>query len=118
MDPKTVDFTKPGFEPGLTAEKVDETIKAEIKRISGAGFKVELLYLYPDSIQMDSISAKLKSTAWDGVIIGYGIRMSPSNFPLFEHLVNQVHKDVPGAYIIFNNDSKAADLLESIQRWI
>ena len=118
MDPKTVDFSKPGFEAGLTAEKVGETITAEINRMNEADFKVEILFLYPETIDMDLISSKLKSSPWDGVLIGYGIRMSPSNFYLFEKLVNQIHKDLPGTCIIFNNDSKASDMLESIRRWL
>ena len=118
MDLKTVDFSKPAFESGLTAEKVGETIKTEIQRINDAGYTVDVLSLYPDSINMDVISSKLKSSQWDGVLIGYGIRMSPSNFSLFEKLVNQIHKDLPDAYIILNNDSKASDMLESIQRWL
>lgn len=118
MDPKTVDFSKPGFEKGLTAEIVAANIKTQLRNINDNGYKTDILFLYPDSINLKEISKKLKSSPWGAVLIGYGIRMSPDNFSIFEKLINQIHTDLPTAKIIFNNDSKGSDMLESIQRWI
>ena len=49
-------------------------------------------------------------------MIGAGVRANPSNFILFEKLVNVVHEHAPQAKICFNQ--MPADIGQAVQRWI
>jgi hypothetical protein len=49
-------------------------------------------------------------------MIGAGVRLPPSNFMLFEKLVNTTHDNAPHAKIIFNTNPH--DTAESIKRWL
>jgi len=62
------------------------------------------------------VQSQLKQKRWDCVMIGAGVRTVPSNFMLFEKLINVVHEHAPQAKICFNtmpNDTAAA-----VKRWV
>jgi hypothetical protein len=61
------------------------------------------------------VTAQLQRLQFDCILIGAGIRTAPSNFILFEKLINVVHKHAPRAKICFN--TKPSDTLEALQRW-
>jgi hypothetical protein len=44
----------------------------------------------------------LKGAVYDCVVIGGGIRLPPKSLPLFETVVNIIHKAAPDAAIAFN----------------
>ena len=48
------------------------------------------------------------------VVIGGGLRLPPKSLPLFEMVVNAVHKAAPGAAIAFN--TQPADTAEAAAR--
>lgn len=116
MNPNTVDFSKPGFEPGLTAEKVLLGIKTEREKLTELGYESELYFIDTGVSDSTDFVEILKSSKFDGVLIGAGVRISPVNFILFEKLVNTIHENAPGSKIIFN--ATPNDIVESVQRWL
>jgi hypothetical protein len=60
------------------------------------------------------VRSQLKQKRFDCVLIGAGIRTIPSNFLLFEKLVNVVHEYAPHARISFN--TKPSDTAEAVRR--
>lgn len=43
MNPHTIDFSKPGFLPGMTAEKVETGIKAEREGLKALGYDSDIV---------------------------------------------------------------------------
>jgi hypothetical protein len=62
------------------------------------------------------VRGQLKQKLFDCVLIGAGIRMMPSQFLLFEKLVNVVHEHAPQAKLCFN--TKPSDMAEAVRRWL
>jgi len=62
------------------------------------------------------VQEKLEAKPYDCVLIGAGIRIIPSSFPLFEKLINVVHANAPQAKLCFN--TKPSDTAEAVMRWI
>ena len=56
----------------------------------------------------------LEGASYDCVVIGGGLRLPPRSLPLFEMVVNAVHKAAPGAAIAFN--SQPEDTAEAAAR--
>jgi len=63
-----------------------------------------------------SVSGRSEQTPYDCVMIGAGVRIVPSNFILFEQMVNVVHEHAPQARICFNQ--MPADIAEAVKRWL
>jgi hypothetical protein len=116
QDPDTVDFTDPALPPGMNADKVRAGISACVTGLTTAGYQVEQCYTDAGETAEAVLTALLKATAFDCVMIGAGIRMPPSKLFLFEKLVNAVHRHAPGAAICFN--TRPDDSVEAVQRWL
>ena len=56
----------------------------------------------------------LKGAAYDCVVIGGGLRLPPKSLPLFEMVVNAIHKAAPNAAIAFN--TRPEDTAEAAAR--
>ena len=50
------------------------------------------------------------------ILIGAGVRTNPSNFLLFEKLINVVHEHAPQAKLCFNQ--LPSDIAEAVKRWL
>jgi hypothetical protein len=116
MDPHTIDFSHPGFMPGLTAEKVLAQTEAEQKRLLELGYNTQLGLIDSATKDLEQLKSALNSQQFDAVMIGAGIRVPPVNFILFERIVNTVHQHAPLARITFNTNPM--DTFEAIKRWI
>ncbi len=118
IDPKLIDFTSPEYAafPGLTAEKVEAGVKASQARLAELGYETDLCWVDFGATAVTVIDGKLKSKKFDGVLIGAGIRIPPTNFTLFEQVINIVHEKAAKAKIFFNTNPK--DTVEAVQRWI
>jgi hypothetical protein len=116
MNPYTIDFSLPGFMPGLTAEKVEMGLKAERENLKAAGYDSDMYLIDNGVLELSDLAEQLKANQFDGIMVGAGVRMPPSNFILFEKLVNTVHDNAPNARIIFNTNPH--DTAASIQRWL
>jgi hypothetical protein len=61
------------------------------------------------------IEDKLRSAAYDCVVIGGGIRL-PNNYLVFEAVINAVHRAAPTASIAFNSGPEES--AEAAGRWL
>ena len=116
MNPHTIDFSQPGFLPHLTAEKVLMGLKAERENLKAAGCDSEMYLIDTGSLDLAPLVEQLKTKQFDGIMVGAGVRLPPSNFILFEKLINTVHENAPDARIIFNTNPH--DTAASIDRWL
>jgi hypothetical protein len=116
LDPYLIDFTKPGYPPGMSAEKVMTGIKFCEEELAGLGYNVKTCYTDFGETAESVLQKELSEKAFHCVMIGAGVRTNPDNFILFEKLVNVAHEHAPQAKICFNtlpNDVSAA-----VQRWL
>lgn len=116
LDPTLIDFSDPGYPPGMNAEKVFAGIKSSEEELTSLGYTVKSCLTDFGETAEEVVENELKQRPWDCVMIGAGVRVNPSNFLLFEKLVNVVHENAPQAKICFNR--LPADIGESVKRWL
>ena len=118
LDPVLIDFSDPNYAafPGMTAEKVLAGLKAGEEGLKALGYDAEHCLTDFGQTAEAVVTAHLKRRQFDCVMIGAGVRAVPSNFLLFEKLINVVHEHAPRSKICFN--TKPSDTLEALQRWI
>ena len=115
--PELIDFSHPDFAPmNMSAEKVWAGLRADDERLNGMGFQAEFFGVDLGETAEAALTSKLQTRPWDCVVIGAGVRVPPSNFLLFEKLVNVVLRNAPGARLCFN--TKPSDTAEAVLRWI
>ena len=100
--PETVDFTDPSLPPGFNAQMIHAGIAIALEQIKARGWAGDTCMITPDGAGRALLEQALKATAYDCVVIGGGLRLPPKSLPLFETVVNIVHKAAPGAAIAFN----------------
>ena len=101
-DPETVDYSDPALPPGMTAEKVHASIAVAVKQFTERGWESDLCFIRPDETAGPTVERQLRSTSYDCVVIGAGVRLPPRRFAIFEAVINAVHKAAPDATIAFN----------------
>jgi hypothetical protein len=118
LDPALIDFSSPEFAAfaGMTAAKVLAGITAAQEGLRALGYDVhDCLTDFGETAEA-VVKAQLQRQQFDCVLIGAGVRTVPSNFILFEKLINVVHEHAPRSKICFN--TKPSDTLEALQRWM
>ncbi|USW50088.1 hypothetical protein Slin15195_G034070 [Septoria linicola] len=105
-------------------EKTYATIKASFEKLQRTeGLYMELHAINPDSRDnINDLKRKIRdgtgpeggSKAWDGVLLGYGLRSDLSLTKLFEELVNYIHETLPGAKLLFSSNDE--DHGEAVRR--
>lgn len=116
LDPTLIDWSQPGYPPGMTTEKVFAGIKSSEELLTGLGYEVQTCLTDFGETAEAVVKSQLELKPWDCVLIGAGVRTVPSNFILFEKLVNVVHENAPQAKMCFNQ--LPADIGESVKRWV
>jgi len=116
LDPTLIDFSDPGYPPGMSAEKVFAGMKSSEEELTGLGYSVGTCLTDFGETAEAVVRNKLAEQPWDCIMIGAGVRANPSNFILFEKLVNVVHEHAPQAKICFNQ--MPADIGKAVQRWL
>ena len=118
LDPELIDFSDPNYAgfPGMTAAKVLAGLTAAEEGLKDLGY--DALHCLTDFGETAEavVTAQLQRRQFDCILIGAGVRVIPSNFILFEKLINVVHAHAPRSKICFN--TKPSDTLEALQRWI
>jgi hypothetical protein len=102
LDPETVDYSDPSLPPGMSAEKVRAGIAVAVKQFTDRGWGSDVGYIRPDETAGPTVERQLRSTSYDCVVIGGGVRLPPRNLALFEVVINAIRKAAPGATIAFN----------------
>lgn len=118
LDPALIDFSSPDFAafPGMTAAKVLAGLTAAEEGLKALGYDAQHCLTDFGQTAEAVVTACLQQRQFDCILIGAGVRAVPSNFILFEKLMNVVHEHAPRSKICFN--TKPSDTLEALQRWI
>ncbi|MCI0446594.1 hypothetical protein L0152_25740 [bacterium] len=116
LDPKLIDFTQPGYPPGMDATKVLTGLKSSEDELTSLGYVVQMCLTDFGETAETVLQNALKQKRFDCVLIGAGVRAVPSNFLLFEKLINVVHEHAPQARICFN--TLPSDTAEAVKRWL
>jgi hypothetical protein len=100
----------------MDATKVLAGLKSSEDELTGLGYSVQMCLIDFGETAEAVVQSQLKRRRFDCILIGAGVRANPSNFMLFEKLINVVHEYAPQAKICFNtlpNDTAAA-----VKRWV
>jgi len=116
LDPEAVDYSDPALPPGMTAEKVHAGIAVAVKQFTDRGWESDVCYIRPDQTAAPTVESQLRSTNYDCVVIGAGVRLPPCNLALFEVVIHAVRKAAPGAAIAFN--TRPDDSADAAARWV
>ncbi len=116
LDPETVDFSDPALPPGMTAEKVHAGIAVALKQFTDRGWESDVGLILPDETAGPTVERQLRSTNYDCVVIGGGVRLPPRNLALFEIVINAIRNAAPGAAIAFN--TRPDDSADAAARWV
>ncbi len=116
LDPHLIDFSKPGYPPGMSAAKVMAGLNSSEEELKRLGYAVQMCFTDFGETAEAVVRDQLKQKPFDCVLIGAGVRSNPANFLLFEKLVNVVHQHAPQAKMCFN--TLPSDTAEAVKRWI
>ncbi len=116
LDPSLIDFSQPGYAPGLDAAKVLAGLKASEEELTRLGHSVQMCLTDFGETAEAVVQRVLKQKRFDCIVIGAGVRTNPSNFMLFEKLINVVHEHAPQAKLCFN--TVPSDTAAAVKRWI
>jgi hypothetical protein len=116
LDPETVDFSDPALPPGMTVEKVHAGIAVALKGFTDRGWESDVGYIRPDETAGPAVERLLRSTKYDCVVVGAGVRLPPRNLPLFEVVIDAIRKAAPEAPIAFN--TRPDDSADAAARWV
>ena len=116
LDPSLIDFSQPGYAPGMSTEKVLAGIKASEEELTRLGYSVQTCLTDFGETAEAVLQDQLKQKQFDCVMIGAGVRTVASNFLLFEKMINVVHTHAPQAKLCFNQ--LPADTAEAVKRWV
>jgi len=116
LDPTLIDFSQPGYAPGMNATKVLAGLKSSEDELTRLGYSVHMCLTDFGETAEKVVQMQLEQKRFDCILIGAGVRANPSNLMLFEKLINVVHEHAPQAKLCFNtlpNDTAAA-----VKRWL
>ena len=116
LDPVLIDFSKPGYAPGMDATKVLAGLKSSEDELTRLGYSVQMCLIDVGETAEAVVQSQLKRRRFDCILIGAGVRANPSNFLLFEKLINVVHEHAPQARICFN--TLPSDTAAAVERWL
>ena len=116
LDPTLIDFSQPGYAPGMDATKVLAGLKSSEEELTGLGYSVEMCLTDFGETAETVVQGRLEQRNFDCVLIGAGVRVNPANFLLFEKLINVVHEHAPRARLCFN--TMPGDTAAAVRRWL
>ena len=116
LDPTLIDFSQPGYAPGMDAAKVLAGLKSSEEELTRLGYSVHMCLTDFGETAEAVVRTQLKRKRFDCILIGAGVRTNPSNLLLFEKLVNVVHESAPQAKLCFN--TLPSDTAAAVQRWL
>lgn len=116
LDPALIDFSKPGYPPGMSAAKVMAGLKSTEEELTTLGYTVQMCFTDFGETAAAVVQNQLKQKTFDCIMIGAGVRTVPANFILFEKLINVVHEHAPKARLCFN--TLPSDTAAAVKRWL
>ena len=117
LDPEAVDYSDPALPPGMTAEKVRAGVAVAVKQFTERGWESDVGFIRPDETAAGlAVERLLRSSNYDCVVVGAGVRLPPRNLALFEVVINAVRRAAPNAAIAFN--TRPDDSADTAARWV
>lgn len=116
LDPALIDFSRPGYAPGMTATKVLAGLQYSAEELTRLGYRAQMCLTDFGETAETVVRRHLEQQRYDCILIGAGVRTNPGNFTLFEKLINVVHEHAPRARICFN--TMPDDTAAAIRRWV
>ena len=116
LDPSLIDFSQPGYAPGMSATKVLAGLKSSEDELANLGYRMETCLTDFGETAETVVQSLLEQKQFDCILIGPGVRANPSNFMLFEKLINVVHEHAPQSKMCFN--TMPGDTAAAVKRWI
>jgi len=116
LDPTLIDFSQPGYAPGMDATKVLAGFKSSEEELTRLGYSVQMCLTDFGETAEAEVQSRLGQKRFDCILIGAGVRTNSNNFMLFEKLINVVHKHAPQAKICFN--TQPSDTAAAVKRWL
>jgi len=116
LDPTLIDFSQPGYAPGMDATKVLAGLKSAEEELTRLGYSVQMCLTDFGETAEAVVQSRLGQKQFDCILIGAGVRTNSNNFMLFEKLINVVHKHAPQAKICFN--TLPSDTAAAVKRWL
>ena len=116
LDPTLIDFSQPGYAPGMNAAKVQAGLKSSEEELNRLGYSVQMCLTDFGETAEAVVQSLLKQKRFDCILIGAGVRTNPGNFMLFEKLINVVHEHAPQTKLCFN--TMPGDTAAAVKRWI
>ena len=102
--------------PGMTAEKVMAGLNRDVMTLNGLGYDASLCLVDFGETAEAVLTAALAERAYNCIMIGAGVRLIAQNTPLFEKLINIVHRHAPNAKLCFN--TRPDDTADAVRRWV
>ena len=93
-----------------------EAAAVAVKQFTERGWESDVGFIRPDETPGPAVERLLRSTNYDCVVIGGGVRLPPRNLALFEVVINAVRKAAPGVAIAFN--TRPDDSADAAARWV
>src|SRR5215471_5611572 len=116
LDLALIDFSQPGYAPGMDATKALAGLKSSEDELTRLGYRVQMCFTDFGETAESIVQSALKQRRFDCVLIGAGVRTNPSNFMLFEKLINVVHEHASQAKLCFN--TMPSDTAAAVKRWL
>lgn len=116
LDPELIDFSQPGYAPGMDATKVSAGLRSAEDELTRLGYSMQMCLTDFGDTAEAVVQSQLNQKRFDCVLIGAGLRTNPSNFMLFEKLINVVHEHAPQAKLCFN--TMPGDTAAAVKRWL
>ncbi|MFE7287585.1 hypothetical protein ACFU90_24580 [Streptomyces noursei] len=102
--------------PGVDGDALRAALDAELARFGEHGIDAAMTLIVFDASAEPTLVESLTKQPWDAVVVGGGIRKTEQLLPLFEQIVNLIHRHAPQAAIAFNTGG--GDSVEAAQRWL
>ena len=116
LDPALIHFSQPGYLPGMDATKVLAGLRSSEAELTRLGYRVQMCLTDFGETAEAVVQSQLKQKRFDCILIGAGVRTNPSNFILFEKLINVVHEHASQARLCFN--TMPSDIAAAVKRWL
>ncbi|MFD9084332.1 hypothetical protein [Streptomyces erythrochromogenes] len=100
--------------PGIDVQALRAALEEDVVRFAEHGIDAAMTTVVHDGTVEPTLVASLTARHWDVVVVGAGIRRTAQLLPLFEQIVNLIHRHAPDAAIAFNTG--VGDSLEAARR--
>ena len=105
-------------ELGVQPAAIAASAQNSIQKARDAGYDIQSVLITPGqgeaSDGVDKLVAKLPERAWDGIMVGFGVRGTPEYTTTFEKVMNLFKEQCPDVKVGFN--SRPDDLYDAIVR--